>query len=127
VELRIPHELPHVFVDATLMVQVFSNLFDNIAKYTPPGTHVEVSAVADGQFVRVTVDDDGPGLPPGEPARLFDKFQRGVQEGTAVGVGLGLAICKAIVSAHGGDIVARRREGGGSRFELTLPTTEPAA
>ena len=127
VELRIPHELPHVFVDATLMVQVFSNLFDNIAKYTPPRTHVVVSAVADGQFVRVTVDDDGPGLPPGEPARLFDKFQRGVQEGTAVGVGLGLAICKAIVSAHGGDIVARRREGGGARFELTLPTTEPAA
>ena len=59
-----------------------------------------------GTFVRVTVDDNGPGLPPGDPARLFDKFQRGAQEGTAVGVGLGLAICKAIVTAHGGDIVA---------------------
>ncbi len=124
VEVRIPQELPHVFVDASLMVQVFSNLFDNIAKYTPAGTHVLISAIVDGQFVRVTVDDDGPGLPPGEPARLFDKFQRGVEEGTAVGVGLGLAICKAIVTAHGGDIEALRREGGGARFELTLPATE---
>ena len=125
VELKIPHELPHVHVDATLIVQVFSNLFDNIVKYTPPGTHVLIAASVDGQFVRVTVDDDGPGLPPGEPARLFDKFQRGVQEGTAVGVGLGLAICKAIVAAHGGTIEALRREGGGARFQLTLPATEP--
>ena len=125
VELRIPPELPHVHVDASLIVQVFSNLFDNIAKYTPPGTHVLISAIVDGQFVRVTVDDNGPGLPPGEPARLFDKFQRGVEEGTAVGVGLGLAICKAIVTAHGGTIEALRREGGGARFQLTLPATEP--
>ncbi len=124
VELRIPPDLPHVYVDATLIVQVFSNLFDNIAKYTPPGTHVFVSAVLDGQFARVSVDDDGPGLPAGDPARLFDKFQRGADEGTAVGVGLGLAICKAIVRAHGGDIEAFRRAGGGSRFELTLPATE---
>ncbi len=127
VELRIPQELPHVHVDASLIVQVFSNLFDNIAKYTPPGTNVLISAIADGQFVRVTVDDNGPGLPPGDPARLFDKFQRGVEEGTAVGVGLGLAICKAIVTAHGGTVEARRREGGGARFELTLPATEPGA
>ena len=127
VDLRIPHELPHVFVDATLIVQVFSNLLDNIVKYTPPGTHVLISAIVDGQFVRVTVDDDGPGLPPGEPARLFDKFHRGVEEGTAVGVGLGLAICKAIVNAHGGDIEALRREEGGARFQLTLPATEPAS
>ena len=131
VEVRIPQELPHLYVDASLIVQVFSNLFDNIGKYTPPGTHVLVAAIVDGQvdrpFVRVTVDDDGPGLPAGDPARLFDKFQRGVEEGTAVGVGLGLAICKAIVTAHGGDIEARRREGGGARFELTLPATESIA
>ena len=125
VELKIPHELPHVHVDATLVVQVFSNLLDNIVKYTPPGTHVLVAAIVDGSFVRVTVDDDGPGLPAGEPARLFDKFQRGVEEGTAVGVGLGLAICKAIIVAHGGTIEALRREGGGARFQLTLPATEP--
>jgi two-component system sensor histidine kinase KdpD len=122
-ELRLPTDLPPVYVDGTLIVQVFANLFDNAAKYTPPGTHVTVSAVLDGQFVRVTVDDDGPGLPQGDPARLFDKFQRGSGEGAAFGVGLGLAICKAIVRAHGGDIEASNRSGG-ARFELTLPVGE---
>ncbi len=125
VDVRIPAELPPVHVDATLVVQVFSNLFDNIAKYTPPGTRVYVSAMMDGGWVRVLVEDEGPGLPGGEPARLFDKFQRGSEEGTVVGVGLGLAICQAIVRAHGGEIEARRREGGGARFEFTLPAEEP--
>ena len=127
VELRIPAELPPVHVDATLVVQVFTNLFDNVTKYTPPGTRVSVSAAVDGPFVRVMVEDNGPGLPPGNPARLFDKFQRGSGEGAVVGVGLGLAICQAIVSAHGGQIEALRRAGGGARFELTLPATEPEA
>jgi two-component system, OmpR family, sensor histidine kinase KdpD len=88
---------------------------------------VTISAASDGQFVRVTVDDSGPGLPPGDPARLFEKFQRGTEEGTAVGVGLGLAICRAIVRAHGGEIEAHDRPGGGAHFELTLPTFEPPA
>ncbi len=65
--------------------------------------------------------------PPGDPERLFDKFRRGIQEGTIVGVGLGLAICRAIVQAHGGTIAARAAPGGGARFEFTLPTAEPAA
>jgi two-component system sensor histidine kinase KdpD len=117
--------LPPVHVDATLITQVFANLLDNVAKYTPSGTRVSISAVTDGAFVRVTVEDDGPGLPPGEPARLFDKFQRGSSEGTVVGVGLGLAICRAIVRAHGGEIEAHRRTLGGARFEFTLPVTEP--
>ncbi len=106
-------------------MQVFVNLFDNITKYTPAGTRVWVSAAADGQQVRVAVEDDGPGLPAGDPARLFAKFQRGTDEGTVVGVGLGLAICQSIVHAHGGEIEARRRAGGGARFEFTLPATEP--
>jgi two-component system sensor histidine kinase KdpD len=72
------------------------------------------------------VDDDGPGLPAGDAARLFDKFQRGDEEGTVVGVGLGLAICRAIIRAHGGIISARNRQSGGARFEFTLPTTGPA-
>jgi len=125
VELRIPADLPPLYVDATLIVQVFTNLFDNAAKYTPPGTHVWVSAVTDGAFVRVRIEDDGPGLPAGDPQRLFDKFQRGNGEGSVVGVGLGLAICRAIVRAHGGEILAQRRPGGGARFELTLPTVRP--
>jgi two-component system sensor histidine kinase KdpD len=129
VELRFAPDLPPVWVDATLIVQVLTNLFDNIAKYTPAGTQVTVAAAAepDRSFVRVTVDDAGPGLPPGDPARLFDKFQRGSDEGSVVGVGLGLAICQAIVRAHGGEIEAQRREGGGARFTFTLPAVEAAA
>jgi len=127
VETRLAPDLPAVWVDATLIVQVFSNLFDNIAKYTPPGTRASVSAVPAGDFVQVSVEDNGPGLPAGDPARLFDKFQRGSGEGTVVGVGLGLAIAQAIVRAHGGEIEAQRREGGGARFVFTLPCVEAPA
>jgi len=125
-EVRLAADLQPVWADATLIVQVFSNLFDNIAKYTPPGTRVTITAVADAErnFVRVTVDDNGPGLPGGDPARLFDKFQRGHEEGSVIGVGLGLAICQAILRAHGGQIEAQRREGGGARFAFMLPTTQ---
>jgi two-component system sensor histidine kinase KdpD len=76
--------------------------------------------------VRVSVEDDGPGFPPGEPDRLFDKFQRGEGEGATIGAGLGLAICRAIVRAHGGEIAAKRRLGGGAHFEFTLPATDAA-
>jgi len=124
VEVKLSVQLPPVYVDATLIVQVLSNLFDNIAKYTPAGTGARVSAIQDGAFVRVMVDDDGPGLPPGDPARVFDKFQRGTQEGTVVGVGLGLSIGLAIVRVHGGVIEAHRRDGGGASFRFTLPTQE---
>ena len=85
IELSLPSDLPPVYVDAALIVQVFANLFDNVAKYTPAGTRVRVSAAAEKQFVRVYVDDEGPGLPAGETARLFDKFQRGSGEGVIVG------------------------------------------
>ncbi len=120
-------DLPEVHVDATLVAQLFSNLFDNVIKYTPAGTRARVSAVIDGAFVRVTVDDDGPGFPPGDPEQLFDKFQRGEDEQATVGAGLGLAICRAIVRAHGGEIhAAHHPGGGGAHFEFTLPATEPA-
>ncbi len=127
VETRLAAELPPVWVDGTLVVQLFANLFDNIAKYTPPGTRVSVSAVPLGDFVQVAVEDDGPGLPAGDPARLFDKFQRGQDEGAVIGVGLGLAIAQAIVRAHGGEIEAQRRDGGGARFVFTLPCSEGPA
>ena len=126
-EVQVPTDLPPVYVDATLTVQVLVNLLDNVAKYTPRGTRVWVSAFRDEGVVRVRIEDDGPGLPPGDPARLFDKFQRGSAEGTIVGVGLGLAICRAIIRAHGGQIEAQRRPEGGARFEFTLATREPDA
>jgi two-component system sensor histidine kinase KdpD len=93
-------------------------------KYTPPSSTVAISAAQEPGVVRVFVDDDGPGLPPGDVARLFDKFQRGDGEGSIAGVGLGLAICRAIVQAHGGQIRAGTRSRGGARFEFTLPTAE---
>jgi len=123
--IDLPQDLPPVRVDGALVVQVFANLFDNVLKYTPAGTRARVSAVADGAVVRVSVDDDGPGLPAGDPERMFDKFQRGEGEAATAGVGLGLAICRAIVQAHGGEIRARRRLGGGAHFEFTLPAAEP--
>ncbi len=128
VAVQVSPDLPPVWVDATLIVQVLINLFDNIAKYTPPQTRVTVSALiaAEADRVQVVVDDDGPGFPPGDPARLFAKFQRGAEEGTVAGVGLGLAICEAIVHAHGGEIRAQRRDGGGARLTFTLPTVELA-
>jgi two-component system sensor histidine kinase KdpD len=127
VEVNVADDLPEVRVDATLIVQVLYNLLDNAAKHTPPGTRIWISATVDGDFVRMVVDDEGPGLPHLDPTKLFDKFQRGNQEGPIVGVGLGLTICRAIVQAHGGTIEARHRASGGARFEFTLPLSETAA
>jgi two-component system sensor histidine kinase KdpD len=126
VEVALPEDLPAVRVDAALLAQVFANLLENAGKYTPPGTHVRIGAHQDGAWVRVWVEDDGPGLPAGDPMRLFDKFQRGRNEGVVPGVGLGLTLCRAIVSAHGGTITASERPGGGARFEFTLPAASAA-
>jgi two-component system sensor histidine kinase KdpD len=126
VDVDLPAELPAVHVDAGLMVQLFANLFENAAKYTPPGTRISVSALADDRAITVVIEDDGPGLPPGDPARLFDKFQRGRSESSVTGAGLGLAICRAIARAHGGDIRALNRGERGARFEISLPLEGPA-
>ena len=100
VDVDLPAELPAVHVDAGLLVQLFANLFENAAKYTPPRTRISVSARADDRAITVVIEDDGPGLPPGDPARLFDKFQRGRSESSVTGAGLGLAICRAIARAR---------------------------
>lgn len=124
VTVDIPADLPALHVDADLIVQAFANLLDNVAKYTPPGTRVQISAQDADDRVQITLDDAGPGLPPTGRDRLFDKFQRGREEGTVAGAGLGLAICRAIVRAHGGEIQAGDRPGGGARFQFTLPVGE---
>jgi two-component system, OmpR family, sensor histidine kinase KdpD len=127
IRLHVPDDLPLVRVDAALMVQVIANLLDNIVRHAPQGRVIEISAAVDGNAVRLIVEDDGPGLPPGDIERLFAKFQRGRSESNASGAGLGLAICRAIVEAHGGTIRASSRTNGtGARFEFTLPTQEAA-
>jgi two-component system sensor histidine kinase KdpD len=121
VRLWLPDKLPLLRVDAGLIEQALANLFENAAKYTPPGTAITLSAEVRGREVVVSVEDAGPGLPAGDPERLFAKFHRGSPEGAIGGVGLGLAICRAIVQLHGGRIWAERRHGGGAIFNFTLP------
>lgn len=133
VQATVPADLPLVRLDAVLVERLFANLFENAAKYTPTGSPLSISAMVmhdgDARFVRVEVHDSGPGLPAGMEARVFEKFTRGEKESAKPGIGLGLAICRAIVEAHGGKIGATNRlavDGtiAGSTFWFTLPADE---
>src|SRR4029077_19747915 len=97
VEVAIPHDLPLVELDATLIERVLYNLLENAGKYTPPGTLVTLAAETVGSDLEVTVSDRGPGIPPGQEEIIFEKFTRGSRESATPGVGLGLAISRAIV------------------------------
>ena len=125
VTVTLPPDLPLVEFDAVLIERVLANLLENAAKYTPPTTRITLSAACVGKDLRVTVADDGPGLPPGRADRLFDKFTRGDTESATPGVGLGLAICRAIVDAHGGHISAGASAQGGAALTFTLPLGTP--
>jgi two-component system sensor histidine kinase KdpD len=124
---RVPLDLPLVRLDAVLIERVLCNLLENAAKYTPPGSTVTVSAALHGPSLHIAVADNGPGLPPGQEEALFEKFTRGERESARPGVGLGLAICRAIVEAHGGTIRAINQPQGGAAFEFTLPLGTPPA
>jgi two-component system, OmpR family, sensor histidine kinase KdpD len=121
VTLKLPADLPPLNIDGALMMQVFMNLLENAAKHTPAGTAITVLALREGDFQRIDIEDDGPGLPPGDSARLFDKFYRGYEESNTGGAGLGLSICRAIVQAHGGQITAITKPQGGAQFSISLP------
>jgi len=121
VDIHLPPDLPMVPLDPLLIEQVLINLLDNAVKYTPDDTPIEISAAAEERGVQVVVADRGPGFAPGEDARVFDKFYRGQDAGTRAGAGLGLAIARGIVEAHGGQITAEPRAGGGAVFRFTLP------
>jgi two-component system, OmpR family, sensor histidine kinase KdpD len=114
-------DVPLVFLDGQLIVQLLSNLLENAAKYTPAETSIFIGITLEDQKVVLIVEDDGPGFGARDPQTLFEKFERGRQESHVGGVGLGLAICRAIVSLHGGEIHAFNRSTGGARFEVTLP------
>jgi two-component system sensor histidine kinase KdpD len=127
VEVRIPPDLPLVEYDATLIERVLYNLVENAAKYTPASARIAIDAKAeDGELV-VRVSDDGPGIPKGQEEVIFEKFARGTKESTTPGVGLGLAISRAIVEAHHGRIDARNAATGGAVFTFTLPLGSPPA
>jgi two-component system, OmpR family, sensor histidine kinase KdpD len=118
VTVKLQGNLPLVPFDSLLLEQVFMNLFDNAIKNTPEGSPLELSAMESFYTVTVELADRGPGIPPGEEEHIFEKFVRGRTTG---GVGLGLAICRAVITAHGGKIWAENREGGGAIFRFTLP------
>jgi signal transduction histidine kinase len=115
--------LPHVAADARRVGQVLVNLISNAAKFSAPGTPIDIGLTGRAGWLRVSVSDCGPGLPPGGRARLFEPFERGeaAERGGPEGVGLGLAIVASIVEAHSGRVGAENRPGGGARFWFELP------
>jgi two-component system sensor histidine kinase KdpD len=110
-----------VHIDGLLIEQVLANLLDNAVEYTPSAMPIEIVARATPKEVIVQVRDRGPGLPPGTEKRIFEKFFRAQNNETRRGIGLGLAIGRGIVEAHGGTISAENRPGGGAVLQFTLP------
>ncbi|EON16143.1 osmosensitive K+ channel histidine kinase [Cupriavidus sp. GA3-3] len=123
--------LPLVECDGVLMERVLCNLLENAAKYTAPGTEIRVRGELSDDAVHLVVEDDGPGVPAAMARQVFEKFTRGERESATTGVGLGLAVCEAIVQAHGGSIrvepvhARAQGEGTGARFVVTLPRGNP--
>jgi two-component system sensor histidine kinase KdpD len=143
VAVNVPPDLPLLRLDGRLITEVMVRLLDNALAYTPPTTPIRVQAMlapdrrllpaADhghaggehSQVVLIEVADAGPGLPPGDETRVFEKFFRG-PDTRQRGVGLGLAICRGIISAHGGAIWAEAERGGGTRVRFWLPIDRAA-
>lgn len=118
--------VPLLSIDPVLLEQLFVNLLENAVKYTPPGSEIAIQAERQGGTLVVDVADRGPGIPPGEEERVFERFHRIAMPGVQ-GAGLGLPIARAIALAHGGRLTASNRPEGGAVFRLTLPLLEPPA
>lgn len=122
--VELPDDLPLLRVDGTLVEQALGNLLENAAKHTPPGTVVRLRAHVRDRVMVVSVEDYGGGPGVADLERIFHKFHDGTIEGAAAGVGLGLAITRAIVRLHGGNAWAERMPAGGMAFRFTLPIEE---
>jgi two-component system sensor histidine kinase KdpD len=127
VTIRLPDDLPLVPVDELLLEQVFINLLENAARYTAASTPVSVRAWTDSGAVVVEVADRGTGVPTGQEEAVFRKFHRGSGAGsfTGGGAGLGLTICRGIVTAHGGSMSLDSQPGAGAAFRFTIPLDGP--
>jgi two-component system, OmpR family, sensor histidine kinase KdpD len=121
VRLSLPESFPLIPLDEVLFEQVIHNLVENAHKYSPGGEAIEIAASIEEGAARIEVLDRGPGFPIGEEQRVFEKFYRGPESNRVPGVGLGLAICRGIVEAHGGTIAAEPRGGGGAALVVRLP------
>jgi len=128
VRVEIAPDFPLIYVDGFLIEQALVNLLENAARYTPLGSEVEIAAIAQEKSVEIRVSDTGPGVPTGTEQRVFDKFFRGatIAPDGRRGVGLGLAICKAIADSHGGTISVTNRAAGGAVFTIVLPRRQAA-
>jgi two-component system, OmpR family, sensor histidine kinase KdpD len=128
VEIEIDPNLPMVRLDSILFEQVLFNLFDNAAKYSPPGSSIDLRVRREDDVVVLEVIDEGPGIPLADLERVFDKFYRvQAQDRQRAGTGLGLAICRGFVEAQGGHIEARNRhDRSGAILTVRLPVPEAA-
>lgn len=124
VDVALPPDLPLLQFDAVLIERVLCNLLENACKYSPAGSAIVLAASVVGDSVEIAVSDSGSGFDTGSLEHLFAPFERGVHESIA-GAGLGLAICRAIVEAHGGRITAANNPEGGARVTFTLPCGSP--
>jgi two-component system sensor histidine kinase KdpD len=125
VRTSIPDDLPPVELDYLQMDQVLTNLLENAVRYTSPSSPIEITVEVVDSHVMVSIADHGPGIPRTDLERIFDKFYRVLSQarkGTSImGSGLGLAVCRGLVEAHGGRIWAENRTEGGAVFHFTLP------
>jgi two-component system, OmpR family, sensor histidine kinase KdpD len=124
IRINIDSNLPAISVDARLIQQALSALLSNAVAHGGNNKPIDVSAARDGSMLTISVADRGSGLAPGDENKVFEKFYRGPRTRPG-GLGLGLSIARQLVEAHGGEIVARNREGGGARFSIRLPVGEP--
>ncbi|GGY07702.1 sensor histidine kinase [Paludibacterium paludis] len=124
-KLDLPADLPLLDFDEVLLERVLVNLLDNACKYASPGTDIRLSVRREGDEVKVSVSDNGPGWPTHLGNSMFDKFTRGAMETSVPGVGLGLAICRGIVEAHGGTIKAENTAPQGATVTFSLPVGQP--
>ena len=126
IRVDIENDLLLANMDAPLIVQVLLNLLENAIKYTPEKTHIVLDVRMDGERVRFTVSDDGPGISDENKQHVFDMFftSAGARGDTRRGLGLGLALCRAIISAHGGEISVSDNIPHGSVFTFTLQKAE---
>jgi len=103
------------------MARLLVNLLENAVRHTPTGSPIRVVADLRGNHLQLAVEDRGPGVPVGEHEAIFGKFHRGARAPRTSGAGLGLAICRAVATLHGGTVRAEDRAGGGARFVVDLP------
>lgn len=130
VRVDVPADLPTLQVEVPAMERVLANLLLNANKYSPERVPIDVTAGEVGDYLELRVDDRGPGVPAQEAERIFDPFYRGAdhaQDDAQAGHGLGLAICRSIVTTHGGRIWVSERPSGGARFTVALPVRSQTA